>query len=180
MIGYFLPIIVVLGILASVEDYTTTKIRNKHLLLGLILGLVVYLILIFLKGLDWKDFAWVLVSAGFALIIGFVMWYVNWWGPGDAKLYAVFVLLTPISLYKYSTTQFPGLEILINGIMPLALYLTVNMFVTTSKTEKLLAAKYAGSPKRVGTSAVALFAITWGTQYLYPILGIKSNIIINL
>jgi hypothetical protein len=43
---------------------------------------------------------WV-VTAVVSFIVGYVLWKINLWGGGDAKLFLCYAMLTPIGVYRY-------------------------------------------------------------------------------
>ena len=180
MIGYFLPTIIALGSITSYEDHKEGMIRNRYIVGAGVLGVLTYAFLALFGIASWADLGWQTVRALVALLIGFLIWQINWWSAGDAKLYAMFAFLVPAQTYTFVTTQYEPLEILINALLPVFVWLFVKLVWKTSKRQKWEAIKEVIEPKRLGLAIVAIFAITWGTQYLFQWLMIKPNIILNI
>ncbi|HII72027.1 TPA: hypothetical protein HA265_04700, partial [Candidatus Woesearchaeota archaeon] len=88
MIGYFLPTIIALGSITSYEDHKEGMIRNRYIVGAGVLGVLTYAFLALFGIASWADLGWQTVRALVALLIGFLIWQINWWSAGDAKLYA--------------------------------------------------------------------------------------------
>lgn len=108
---YFYPIIIGLGIVSSYTDIKFKKIKNNHLLIASIAGVIVYLYLLSIAQL--KLDIYLLLNPLLALGIGFLFYYCNVWGAGDAKLFAVFCLLLPTKRYS-DLFPFPSLAVFAN------------------------------------------------------------------
>lgn len=116
-------------ITASVTDVKTGKVRNKDIVLFLILGFVFYGVFT-ARGLMAGDATTLVVlqRAGLNLAIAFVVSFAvrsaGVWPAGDAKTYVVANLLIPLSCYNHIYfSYFPGFTLLINVFMAGILYI---------------------------------------------------------
>jgi len=148
----FLPVLFFIGIITSYEDFKYGKVKNKWILLGLIWGLVIIFffviwyfiaspvtrfyyfnilqlpdnsqVSVFTVNIDYLGS--VILNAVIALVVAFLMWRFNAWAAGDAKLFIVYSMLTPLTYYwKSYLSYFPSFILLINIFIPIFLYLLV-------------------------------------------------------
>ncbi len=117
----FIPIIY-LGIITSIQDIKSGKIYNRHVLLGIGVGLSWYAMLAFYYGILAGDTSFfsediprVLLATLIALAISFGMWYFNVWSAADAKLYTVFSFLMPLSVYNEPDDPSAPVILLVNS-----------------------------------------------------------------
>ena len=115
-----------------------------------------------------------------ALAIGAIMWHFKLWHAGDAKLFAVFVFLCPISIYQNTTTQLPFLEIGFNTLIPICFYLLFILLKNSTTKKKLTALKETLNPKNLGTAIIVIFSISWFNIYIFQWTKIEPNIITNI
>ncbi|MBU0461152.1 MAG: prepilin peptidase, partial [Nanoarchaeota archaeon] len=156
---YFLPTILLLGIFTSYEDIKEGKIRNKYIVAAFIVGLIIQAILLMFGIIGVNYLLISLLYTLFTVIICFVVWYFRWWSAGDAKLITAFVFLTPLTSYKYVTTLFPPLDLVVNAIIPIAFYSLINLIIKTKKEEKWKALKDTFSPKRLASALLIIFSL---------------------
>lgn len=94
----FYPILIMLGLITSFTDLKSGHIRNKHLLLATILGLLFYLYLLITHQYVFTIHFALNIIIG--LSIGMLLYLTDSWGAGDAKLYFVVCLLMPTDKYS--------------------------------------------------------------------------------
>lgn len=106
-----LPILYI-GVRSSIEDFRHGKIYRHHIRLGLLAGLAWYAALgLFYAGFfgDWSVFSVeiprVLAASLVAFALAAGMWWVNVWSAGDAKLFVVFVFLSPPALTAHLSVE---------------------------------------------------------------------------
>ncbi|MFQ5620721.1 MAG: prepilin peptidase [Candidatus Nanoarchaeia archaeon] len=123
---YWLITLAIIAAISVYQDLTTNKIRNWVIILGAITGLALF---------GTSN----LLQAFIALGVGFLLFAVDLWSPGDAKLFAVYTLLIPIEFYdKFLMPTFPALSILMNAMIPAAVFYTLHAFArTTFKQQKV-------------------------------------------
>lgn len=172
--------ILFIGIVTSYEDIKTGKIRNKWILAGLIyaifmnIGLFVYHSA--LGDVRIAYFIELLITGGFSLVVGFVLWNVGLWTAGDAKLYLVYSLLVPLSTYVYGhIPYFSSTNILINTFVPLFVYFTFLIAVRTNMKEKLHYFLKSLDFKQIGTLGLFFFGFMWVSKLLFQWIGINMD-----
>jgi Flp pilus assembly protein protease CpaA len=137
---FYYPIIFYIGIITSIEDWRTRKIKNKVLINGFLAGFFVFIFLIvwsllidpnsffyvdiaehvsipnfFLQSVNPEFFIKTISNSFVAIVLGFLMWKYRIMAAGDAKLFALFAWLIPTSNYWRSyLTVFPAFALLVN------------------------------------------------------------------
>jgi len=177
---YFLPGIVLLGILTSYEDIKFGKIRNKYIIFGLAYAIITYCLLITIYSLNNIPIntfylVEVLTNTLIALLIGFVIWHIGFWTAGDAKLFLAYAALVPLSVYTYGYVKyFPSITLLINMFVPVSLFLFLLVIFKTSFKQKKESLISILTPKRLGSALVALFAIFWIIKIIFSLINLES------
>jgi len=128
-----LPILILIGIITSYQDFKYNKIFNHWILLGFIWGVFIHILLLFTLYIPenacltspsyTKQVVFNFMSA---ISIGFLLWKYNFWAAGDAKLFAIFAFLLPLSFYSNSYFPiFPSFALLINIFF---IFITITFF----------------------------------------------------
>jgi Flp pilus assembly protein protease CpaA len=177
---YFLPTIILLGIITSYEDIKDGKIRNKYIIAATLIALAIQAMLFYAGIIDLRYVGLAWTYAFFTAIIGFFIWQLGWWSPADAKLLFAFVLLTPPTAYLLTTTPFPPVDLLINSIIPIFIYSLAELIIRTTKQQKLMALKDTISPTRLLRSALAVFGLAWIGTILLNLAGVQNNYLLSL
>lgn len=176
-IWFFLPCILLLGIATTYTDIKNGLIKNKHLLFGLIYGVLVYLLLIFfIKNIDYGYLMEFFIGVLLSLFVGFIVWYSGLWTAGDAKLFFVFSFLIPLSVYNYGYVKyFPQVNLLINIFLPIGVYyliLVIIKFKFKDNKEKL---KEVFNLRGIIELVIFVFAVTWPINLVFYYIGIPYN-----
>lgn len=156
----FYPIIIGLGICSSYTDIKFRKIRNNHLILATIFGLIIYTYLI----LNNKILLNINIVINFfiGLSLGFLLYFTDAWGAGDAKLFAVFCLLMPTKKYS-EILPFSSVIVFINIFLLSTLFILALSIGQTIKNKHLILKKIF-SFKTLGeltNSFIIVFALGW-------------------
>jgi Flp pilus assembly protein protease CpaA len=171
MINLMIPIILFLGIITSYTDIKNNKVKNKHLLIVILLFLIVNIIY-FNLGILSIEYIQLISNFIIAFIVGYLLWHVAIWTSGDAKLFIVYSLLLPFSIYQNSYVPFfPSIVILINTFVPFFIFYFLNVLIFASKKDKLLALKNSLNIKKIMMLVVALFSLLWLINLLSGVLG---------
>ena len=136
MILYFLllPIVFLIGLITSYQDFRYNKIKNKWIVLGLVWGMTVYFTLLL-----WNLFGdstipnsyifKVFINFAISLLISYLLWYFNLWPAGDAKLFLTFSFLLPLTFYWRSYLPFfPSFAFFTNTFLIALLFLLIQSF----------------------------------------------------
>lgn len=157
----------VLGATASYQDWTTRKIRNRLVLLGLA-GAAAALAVMLLNSalghagrrlgplgefyLPWRFYPRLALHVLLSLVAALALWRAAVWPAGDAKLYALFAVL--VALAEPNLPGFPSwlfLLLLINVFVPAGLLFAVETAVKLAARAPAL----ARADWRVGAKAWA-------------------------
>jgi len=183
---FFLPMILFLGAITSYEDSKESKIRNKWIVLAIIYAIVANIVLYIVYqsiGVQARPeyFIELLVTALLSLVVGFIIWWVGLWTAGDAKLYAAFSALLPLSVYTYGYFHnFASVNILINTVVPFFMYYTVIMIVKTTWKQKLHYIKMTLQTENTLGLLLFLFGFLWLLYSFYYFTGVGGNYFISL
>ena len=137
----FLPVIAFLGIITTWEDFKTSKIRNKWVLLGLVYSAAAYLFVLLMHSLGakgvyggafqrvipcliWNFDKWC-INLIVSILVAYILWHYKMWGGGDAKLFICFCALVPMGQYSkvYFQYYFASFFLLLMIFMPASIFL---------------------------------------------------------
>jgi Flp pilus assembly protein protease CpaA len=181
----FLPFILFLGIITSYTDIKQGKIKNKTLLASLIAGTIVYILIIlssFFNSGTVNDnyFITLFLNTILALATGIVLWHFKLWSAADAKLFAVYAFLIPLSSYSSNIyNPFPAFTILMNTFVPFFMfYTTKNIFLTNKKLFKKFVKKI--KLNKIIEIILSVFIILWIPQLIFELTGQTNFLLILL
>lgn len=180
---WFLPAIVLLGVISSYTDIKEGKIKNKHIILALAYSFIVYIILIFLNlgTIRIQYFIELLIMLALTLITGFIIWHVGLWTAGDAKLFFAFATLIPLSVYKHGhIPYFDSTNILVNTFVPAFFFLFFLLMFKTNFKQKIFFFKEALRLKEIFRLAVFLFAFTWIIEIMFKTINLPMDYFITI
>ena len=120
-----ITLITITGIITYYEDHNNNKIKNKTIIIFIILGFIIHLINSYINNSFYK-INFILINTIISFSVGFILWYFEFWCAGDAKLFTLYSLLIPLTFYKYSAIKyFPSYIILFNVFIPLSIILLI-------------------------------------------------------
>lgn len=137
----FLPMIAYIGIVTSIEDISTSRIRNKYIIIGLTYALALYALawatyLMFvlkhiyipfarpLSYLVWNFDKWG-INLVISVLVAYILWHFKMWAAGDAKLFIVYAALIPTGQYSkvYFNQYFQSFLLLMLVFIPVTVYI---------------------------------------------------------
>jgi Flp pilus assembly protein protease CpaA len=180
LIIYFLPTLLALGIVTSYEDIKEGKIRNKYVIAGLVLSVLIHSLLLLFRIIDIRYVLLLGVYVLIALVLGVFLWFIGAWSAGDAKLYVCYIALIPLGVYRNLAADFPIFTLLVNTILPVFFYLLIKMLIKTSSKHKLKAVKKMLNWKYILTILLVVFSIGWITDLVLGYLGVTYNFLYSL
>lgn len=181
LVYWFLPMILLLGIVTSYEDIKFGNIRNKWILLAIAYSVVINIISFPLGYNNLEYLLKVAINGLISLIIGFIIWYANLWTAGDAKLFFAFALLLPLEVYGPANLNFfPSALILYYAFVPFAVLLFIVMLFKVISDDKLHSLIKNIKLKDLFQSVLFVFAVSWLLKFLLELTGLKAEIILTL
>jgi len=133
----FLILLIFIGILTSYSDIKYGKIRNTHLLTGLLYIFSLYLFLLYYSHFiiyqsgNFKYIAELIINGSIALLVGYLLWHFNLWAAGDAKLVAIYALTVPLNYYsKNYISYFPAASLLLDTFLFICLTFFLKIIYT--------------------------------------------------
>lgn len=133
----FLPIILFIGFITSYEDFKTSKIKNKWVILGLSYSLSIYLFIWILGKLGlvgsyliWNFDKWC-INLLISTVVAYLLWHFKMWAAGDAKLFICYSALIPIGQYSkvYFNYYFASFLLLLAIFIPATVFLFLKSMV---------------------------------------------------
>jgi hypothetical protein len=186
-----LPGIVALGIITSLEDIKTGKIRNRYITLALVYSMIVYILFI-LVGYAFSmsrnetqvirfDYLIELVTSIFlSLVLGFVMWRLKIWTEGDAKLFLAYTAIVPLTVYTFGYIKyFPSIVILLNTILPLFFFYVIKILSSSLSIQKWRDVGAVFEKKSFVTALILLFSVSWIPVLIMNFFHLKIPILIQ-
>lgn len=180
LIIWFLPFIFLLGVLTSYEDIKLGKIRNLWIIIAIAISALIHSILYFTNSINNTYIIRILLFILFSFIIGFTMYLMRLWSAGDAKLFTAFISLFPLTSYRYISTSFWPLAILVNTVLPIFIFLIFNSIFKLKKPHLKHIAKKIFSPKRIGMYLLIIFSISWLVRLIFNYFNIQTNFLLNV
>ena len=177
LVYWFLPMILFLGIVTSYEDIKYCKIRNKWIFLAILYSIIVNIILFSMNSFDTNYLIKFSINCLLSLIVGFVIWHLNLWTAGDAKLFFAFTALIP--LYK-PHSYFFFLTFLSNTFVPIAIFFLLYAVFKTSYRTKLFNFKKTFNLKAMFNLVIFIFGFVWLVKLIFNLLKLRSNIVLSL
>ena len=185
-------------ITASATDIKTGKVRNKDILIYLLLGLAYYAVIL-AKGFAAHDVSALqeLKYAGINLVLSFVVSFIvrsaGIWPAGDAKTFLVASFLIPLVYYKHVYFLFfPGFTLLINifimGVIYIAFKSAGTFFTVTVpliSTESILRLPGKGLDRLLSEwstylKIISSYLIVYFTMnFITQIVSAKSGFIVK-
>ncbi len=162
--------IITLGIITSLSDITNKKISNNILGIFLIIGIILN------STNATREFLTnYYTNLSFALFVGFLLWYINFWNAGDGKLFTVFVSLIPISLVYKQNFFLYSFDAIIYTFVPIFFVFLVILLMQSKKQDFIFALKNGFKLKLILNILLAFFAFEWIIMFINN-TGLKINI----
>ena len=181
LIYWFLPMILFLGIVTSYEDIKYGKIRNKWVLAAILYSVFIYFFLFFFYdgySLDYPYFGFLLLNGVLALMAGFLLWKLEFWKAGDAKLFFAFSLMAYPENFMWGKIIFD--DMLINIFVPLAIFLIFGMFARIPNNEKIRRLKKIIDFWGIVLMLFYLFSAIWLISLASAFLGTDLRFVLVL
>lgn len=172
MFDLLLIAILAFGVISSYTDLKFGKIKNIF-----IIAMIAFAILFNIYS---ESFTFdLIVNSLIALIFGFLLYYLDYWSEGDAKLFFAFTLLLPISVYHFGKINFfPAISILINIFVPITIFYIFKSLRAVSLKDILKSFLSRSQRKSFFISLLYLFGLPFVFEYFHLGLDIFSSTLI--
>ena len=141
--GTFLIPLVIVGLTAIYWDIKKNQIPNKLILSGFIFGTSLHLIWLiygffYLQNSSYLNFFLAgFLNGTFSFLLGYSLWRLKFWSPGDGKLFAIYGFLFPITLYsEFYLDYFPAYLLLINLAVLFLIVATIRSILHLAKKRR--------------------------------------------
>jgi len=165
--------ILLLGIVISFYDWKRGIIKNRLLLILLLIGILYYSYNFSFIVSNTPSFLW---NIFWAVFIGIFMWFIDIWPSGDAKLFIVLSMLLPIGVLL--TSGSPAMDFLINAFVPLFVVYLSTILIKANRKEVKEALKFAFSPYRIFLIFIVVLGFLWFVMKGFTLFGVQPNVFI--
>lgn len=167
-----LSIVLVLGGITSYTDIRYGLIKNIFLIVFLIVGVVYNLVM-----LDSNYYFLFVLNGLLCIIIGYLLWDIGLWNAGDGKLFSIYGIIIPVSLYSVKPVipYFPSVLILINTFVPQFLILFCIVLFSSSWKEILRSLKTTFELKNISQIFLSILFFSLIAHMFASLLGFSLN-----
>jgi len=173
LMPYFYPFIVGFGYLTTGTDTRRRKIRNFHIIAGLITGVCLYAYLgIFMR--EYVNIFMILANMGLACVIAYWLYVRHFWSAGDGKLFILFSFLTPSTAYT-DIFILPCIVLFVNiSILAFFAILLIDFRYFILNFKKIVKIIYKEIRKKLFDSVLIMFSIAWLVRIFVMKLNMPS------
>jgi Flp pilus assembly protein protease CpaA len=172
MLYLVLPLVMVLGIFICYHDIRHGIIRNRFILIMFLLGLFYQISF----GILLTSAIPVISTVIYGFLISLLLWWLGIWPGGDAKLFAVLLLLFPPGLYLTS----PVIPYLVNVFVPFFAFMTGYVLLKSRAGMIGDALRYSLKPYRISFIFLMLVGFMWFFMGLLKLAGIQGDYFITI
>lgn len=158
---------ILFGVISSFTDIRDGKIRNRHILIFLIVGLLINACAVIWSQ---KNIMPIIMNIVFGTIVGYLFYAINIWTPGDGKMFMVYNFLVPVNQWTNLNSN-----ILVNTILIAFIYLTV----AAIKRGDILNSFKVLSIKLLLNVAISLFSFFWLVDMIFFFLNLQRNFFLS-
>ncbi len=138
----FLGVILLVSLVICWEDIQHKKIRNKLILIGLLLGAILFGGSYFLGWINNYYLKVVFFNTVIAIVVSFLIWKMGFWPAGDSKYFILIAFLLPIHYYNKSYLEyFPSFILLVNIFILFVGIILVKVIYFNSRSFIIFSAK---------------------------------------
>ncbi len=165
------PLVLFVGVVSSWYDLRRGRVPNVLIFPFFGVGVLVYAIMFFLTDKINPHFVLTTITNLLcALVLAFWMWKKKWWYGGDAKLFVLYALLVPVSIYQNGYIEyFPSLVLLINVFVPFTIW-SIGSILSHAKTFPLQPILFA---------ALSIFSLSWLSTFVPSTLAFIAIVLLS-
>lgn len=178
MIYYFLPFIILLGLITSYQDIRFHKIKNIWVVYSIIVSIILNLV-IFLKDVNTGYYSKFLINLILTIIVCIILWLYGFWPAGDAKLIIAYTFLLPITIYSLSMINyFSSVFLFINIFVPYTLFVLIYFVFFQTRKIKIIFKRI--NYKNLITSIFSIFIVMWPIDFVLSKLVFLNNFFVRI
>lgn len=173
-----LLLIVVFGFISTYTDFRRKIVRNKLILVMLATALIVNSYELIMNPSLWGIVSTYSYNLVFAIFVGLLIWYINIWPAGDAKLFMAYSALLPLSLFNALGNPFLSFDLLINTFVPVFLVMFIMVLIRSTRKDVKESIKVAFDPYTLFITVLVILGFLWFFMGLLRLFGIPGNYLI--
>lgn len=172
MFYLILPLVMALGAFICYHDIRHGIIRSRFIIMVFLLGIFYQIA----SGTLLKSTIPVISTVLYGFLIAFLLWWLGIWPGGDAKLFAVLLLLLPPGLYMTS----PVIPYVVNVFVPVFVFMTGYVLVRSHAGMIRDALSYSLKPYRLSLIFLMLAGFMWFFMGMLRLAGIQGDYFITI
>jgi Flp pilus assembly protein protease CpaA len=173
--------ITLLGIITTYTDLKKRLIENRVILAGLLAAPLLHLYTILQNPALTALLPYMFYNMAFSIFAGVLLWYINMWPAGDAKLFIAYSFLLPIEIYQI-TQYFISFDFLINTFVPIFMVMLFFLLLRSKKSDMKNSIKFALNSYTVLLSIIVIVGFLWFFFEFLSLLGfgLAQNYLISM
>lgn len=174
LLAAFLPTILAIGAITSYEDLKYEKIRNKYVVVAILLAALIHTVLVYSRIESFSELKIQIIYFAVSFILSATMWKFGFWSAGDAKLYCAYTLLIPIGLLTDNKNSPLPVSLIVNSTIPAFLYTVTNLLRKTNTKEKITAIKSIFTTWYIPKLFLFIIGLAWVVGLIIQFFGIPN------
>ncbi len=167
--------IVGLGFLTTYEDLKKKVVRNRVILAALLAAPILHAYQLLQTPEMISLIPNLLINLIFSVFVGFLIWLINIWPAGDAKLFIAYSFLLPLDIYAIRNSPFVSFDYIINIFVPIFIFMFFLLLLRSKRSEIVESLRSAFDPYRIFMASVVIFGFLWFFMGLLSLAGIPFN-----
>ncbi|NIO20601.1 MAG: hypothetical protein GTN76_07655 [Candidatus Aenigmarchaeota archaeon] len=167
--------IIGLGILTTYEDVKKRIIRNKVVLIALLVAPFLHIYQLIQAPEMISFIPNLIINLIFAVFVGFLIWLINIWPAGDAKLFMAYSFLLPLNVYAVSKNSFISFDYAVNVFVPVFVFMFFLLMLRSKRSEIKETLKSTFDSYRIFMAAIVIVGFLWFFMELLYFFGIPFN-----
>ena len=163
------------GLLTTYEDFKRKIIRNKMILLALLVAPFLHIFQLIQSPEMFSLVPNLLMNFGFSVFSGILLWLINVWPAGDAKLFMGYSLLLPLNVYAVQGHHFISFDYIVNMFVPIFVFMFALLLLRSKRSEITDSLKSALEPYRMFMACVVIIGFLWVFMGIFGLMGIPYN-----
>lgn len=171
---YLLPVIA-FGFISTYYDMKKGIIKNKLILIMLITAVILHTFSIFLSPALFAMLPSLILNVGFSIFVGVLLWMIQIWPAGDAKLFISYSSLIPLTLFENFVSPFISFDFLINTFVPIFFIMFIFLLIKSGPSEIKKSLKFTFKPYDTFIVFIVIVGFLWFIRNAFSFLGIFIN-----
>lgn len=170
-----LILILAFGLFSTYWDMKKGIIKNEMILVMLIAAALAIFSVLLVSPSSFGLLSPFMLNMGFSIVVGLLLWVVNIWPAGDAKLFIAYSSLMPLELFAHQAQPFVSFDFLINTFVPIFLAMFIFLLIKSRPSEIKKSLKFTFNPYTMSMVFIVLVGFMWFIIRALAFLGMYLN-----